>query len=31
VLGGLVAAAVLFPAAQALYARSGRPRHTGRS
>jgi membrane-associated phospholipid phosphatase len=31
VLGGLVAAAVLFPAAQALYARTGGPRHTGRS
>ncbi|MSU24684.1 MAG: phosphatase PAP2 family protein [Opitutus sp.] len=31
VIGGLVAAAVLFPAAQALYARAGGPRHTGRS
>lgn len=31
VLGGVVAAAVLFPAAQALYTRTGGPRHTGRS
>ncbi len=31
VIGGLVAVAVLFPVAQALYARTGGHRHTGRS